>query len=93
MSHTKAPWTVTECSGLHDWLITNDQSEVVAEICDKGAATIANARLIAAAPEMYEALKHAERFCPCGARPEAPHTHPHVIGCPIDAAIAKAEQG
>lgn len=40
---------------------------------------------------LFAALKHAERFCPCGARPEAPHTHPHVGGCPIGDAIAKVE--
>lgn len=21
--------------------------------------------------------------CPCGARPESPDTHPHVMGCPV----------
>lgn len=41
--------------------------------------------------ELLAALKHAERFCPCGARPESPHTHPHAPGCPVEAAIAKAE--
>ena len=51
----------------------------------------ANAQLMAAAPDMLAALKHAENHCPCGARPESPHTHPHVISCPIGDAIAKAE--
>lgn len=49
------------------------------------------ARLIVAAPEMYEALKLAERCCPCGARPETLTTHPHVGGCLIGAALARAE--
>lgn len=40
---------------------------------------------------LVEALKHAERFCPCGARPESPHTHSHVPGCPIERALALAE--
>ena len=22
--------------------------------------------------------------CPCGARPETPHTHPHVLSCPVE---------
>lgn len=51
----------------------------------------ANARLIAAAPDLLAALKVAERFCPCGARPESLRTHPHVTGCQIAAAIANAE--
>ena len=50
----------------------------------------AYARLIAAAPDMLQALLFAEHYCPCGARPESPHTHPHVPGCVIAAAIAKA---
>ncbi len=24
-----------------------------------------------------------ERHCPCGARPESPNTHPHVLGCEV----------
>lgn len=27
--------------------------------------------------------------CPCGARPEAPDTHPHVPGCPVGAALER----
>jgi hypothetical protein len=55
-----------------------------------GAETEANAHLIAAAPDLYAALEHAERFCPCGARPESPNTHPHVFGCPVELALKKA---
>ena len=40
---------------------------------------------------LLAALKHVERHCPCGARPETPHTHPHVLGCQVGIAIAKAE--
>jgi hypothetical protein len=49
-----------------------------------------DAHLIAAAPDLYAALEHAERFCPCGARPESPNTHPHVFGCPVELALKKA---
>ena len=41
--------------------------------------------------DLVAALKLAERFCPCGARPESPNTHPHAAGCLIAAALAKAE--
>jgi len=33
------------------------------------------------------ALEEVERHCPCGARPEAPKTHPHVTGCPVALAL------
>lgn len=51
----------------------------------------ADADLIAAAPDLLAALKRVAHSCPCGARGESLHTHPHVIGCEIEAAIAKAE--
>ncbi len=25
--------------------------------------------------------------CPCGARPESPKSHPHVMGCPVGEAV------
>ena len=34
--------------------------------------------------ELLSQLLYVERQCPCGARPEALHTHPHVGGCGID---------
>lgn len=34
-------------------------------------------------------LETIERSCPCGARPESPTTHPHVIGCPVDVTLRK----
>lgn len=43
------------------------------------------------AADLLAALKEVERHCPCGARPESPRTHPHVDGCPVGEAIAKAE--
>lgn len=49
------------------------------------------AHRIAAVNEMHAALKLAEQYCPCGARPESPKTHPHVGGCLIGDALAKAE--
>lgn len=43
--------------------------------------------------EMLEAYKQLEYWwqsehrCPCGARPESPHTHSHVTGCPTGKAV------
>lgn len=43
--------------------------------------------------QKYEAaLKEIERSCPCGARPESPATHPHVIGCPVGTALHADER-
>lgn len=40
--------------------------------------------------ELRAALVEIERHCPCGARPESPHTHSHVGGCPVAKAVAAA---
>ena len=36
---------------------------------------------------LRDALLFAERHCPCGARPEALNTHPHMPGCKVDLAL------
>jgi len=51
-THTPGPWTATATK--HRTIITSHDGTRVAE-CDSLSA--ADARLIAAAPEMYEALK------------------------------------
>lgn len=43
--------------------------------------------LTAAIQDMAHELLQIEQHCPCGARPETPVTHPHVIGCPVDRAL------
>lgn len=40
--------------------------------------------------EARQALQFAERFCPCGARPESLNTHPHTPGCLIAKALGSA---
>ncbi len=30
-----------------------------------------------------ELARSIEQHCPCGARPESPNTHPHVLGCEV----------
>lgn len=43
--------------------------------------------------DLMEAYKQLEYLwvtthsCPCGARPESPQSHPHVIGCPTEKAV------
>lgn len=69
---------------LEDCIHDDDIAEEA--ICIEAIAT-AGGRL----RELLAALKHAENHCPCGARPESPHTHPHVGMCPIGNALAKAE--
>lgn len=55
------------------------------------AAEVARAAPPPAAEPLHaivaEALRVAERHCPCGARPESPLTHPHVPGCSIARAV------
>jgi hypothetical protein len=52
-------------------------------------------QLDAANLQVRDALFALGRFevqgCPCGARPETPNTHPHVIGCHIAEAISVLE--
>ena len=40
--------------------------------------------------ELAVLLREIELHCPCGARPESPNTHPHVIGCPVELALVLA---
>lgn len=44
-------------------------------------------RLTLALQDMAHEVMQVERTCPCGARPESPATHPHVIGCPVARAL------
>jgi len=37
-------------------------------------------------------LKEIEVHCPCGARPESLDTHSHVLGCPVEQALRRAER-
>lgn len=55
---TPGPWQISCIDGIEDSLMVgggDDGSDIVADIRDE-----ANARLIAAAPEMYEMLKELE---------------------------------
>lgn len=83
-SHTKGPWTVHTSRTTDDVGIIGDNgclAECFSEIRKQGEKAfteqMANARLIAAAPDLLEALIHARQNMP----------HPDQI---IDDAIAKA---
>lgn len=76
--------------------IRDAQDGPVCEFTGDDASDLSNARYLVHAanlyPELIAALRFAERFCPCGARPESPQSHPHVVSCPISAALRKAER-
>jgi hypothetical protein len=82
MSHTPGPWKIACESG--DWFATlNDYAPI--------PATEANARLIAAAPDLLEALRDVIGWVPGGAA-EMWHTDaPTKAVERARAAIAKAE--
>lgn len=62
-NHTPGPWIACDNNGYSIWRVTSPEyraesaSRTVAEVVGDSAETEANARLIAAAPEMYEALQ------------------------------------
>ena len=61
--HTPGPWTPWNNNGYSIWRITaakcraESASRTIAEVVGDSAETEANARLIAAAPEMFELLR------------------------------------
>jgi hypothetical protein len=63
MSHTPGPWHSGERLLIGRYLIRDDNGEIIAEVVPLGSReTTANARLIAAAPAMYVALKELYRL-------------------------------
>jgi hypothetical protein len=83
--HTPGPWQVYRRS-----IVTASDKSIVAEIVVNGdqSETKSNAYLIAAAPNMLEALKQAKTaMLKTGPRPNTDDEIMHLL----DAAIAKAE--
>lgn len=85
--HTDGPWALKgwTASDFYGWSITCDQTVTLTA---ESAESEANAYLIAAAPELLEALEDAaSRKCGCG--------HPHCNRCKDDRyyaeVIAKAK--
>lgn len=75
MKHTPGPWTACNNNGYSIWRVTHrasSASRTIAEVVGDSAETETNARLIAAAPEMYELIQTVARtwendcqFIPC----------------------------
>jgi hypothetical protein len=94
---SRGPWEIVppDKNGLGGWRIWSDNWGFVADLCG-GSADEANARLIAAAPELLEALKRFAEWhggaheddcslddtCDCKGKP---------INDAVNSAIAKAE--
>ena len=66
--HTPGPWTACDNNGYSIWRITapkyraESASRTIAEVVGDSAETENNARLIAAAPEMFELLSDVRRY-------------------------------
>ena len=62
--HTKGPWTATSEGDAYDISAWDDETVHIAEVCisasiDPDTENKANARLIASAPELYQACHDA----------------------------------
>ncbi len=66
--HTPAPWRVVLANPsptTGEWMIAGEKPGYLAEVRDCGSGdVIANARLIAAAPDLLEALQYAIKQVP-----------------------------
>lgn len=94
--HTPGPWVVFDGDTEHPGIDMADGSFSIVVYGEDGepfegvrgrspAETLANARLIAAAPDLLEALKEVQPYF------EGEHSHDHPTCVAIRAAIAKAE--
>lgn len=63
-NHTPGPWTACNNDGYSIWRIFTSWrtgNKTIAEVVGDSAETEANARLIVAAPEMYELLREVSQ--------------------------------
>lgn len=58
MKHTPGPWSVSKTNGMI--VVHKPGGTVIADVAGDSKMAMSNANLIAAAPEMYEALDKAE---------------------------------
>lgn len=58
--HTPGPWTELRAAMIGPWKIQDGSGVEVCKLDPTNTHNVANARLIAAAPDMLEALKNAE---------------------------------
>jgi hypothetical protein len=88
VKHTPGQW---ETKPEHNYVPAQIWSEgrQLAEVYGEDLViTAANARLMAAAPDLLEALEIVEQNCPCFAIDQK--NRKHIAGCRIEAAIRKA---
>ena len=91
-NYTPGPWTVSGCRSDQGLLIEHGDAEtfspIIAEVKSDGARLplTANARLIAAAPELLEAAKKTVAAFPSNKHPKCNCGH-----CMLRRAITKAE--
>jgi hypothetical protein len=96
MAHTRGPWTASQYLDTHEWGVITDNNEIVVGLDSRISAE--NASLIAAAPELLDALvrlvNEASGFKSMADPFVHGHTNMAVLGLRIDearAVIAKAE--
>jgi hypothetical protein len=90
---TPGPWHVvgTEDNMYSNIQVLAEDNAFIVRVNSGNHANVANARLIAAAPRMYEACKVAEQYlCEMGCDCNDTHKKDCVLG-KLQAAIAKAE--
>ena len=87
VKHTPGPWRYESTSGSNYARIFLSANEEDGDNL-RGYCGEANARLIAAAPELLEALQHIQRCIPLGGFAQIHHNSD--TWAQIDAAIAKA---
>lgn len=92
MSHTPGPWEADDNEGFSIWRVYGG-SKSIAEVIGDSAEADANARLIAAAPEMFEALCGA--WMALSGAPDWMHREDEYADeiRAVRAAIAKATEG
>ena len=61
--YSKAPWVASQYMDDDNWGVLSDRNEIIVRL--SSALTEADARIIAAAPDMLEALKIAQAHSPC----------------------------
>ncbi len=101
MSHAKGPWSVVHegadtrivAGGIGAWVAHLRDNGILGDGDGKSPARIANANLIAAAPDLYEfARRMAEHDCTYGddcPRLDGNPRHGPCVGCLARDAIAK----
>lgn len=96
MNHTAGPWYATTRQGSWDWVVARDAKNEICQMFHDGSELNetgeANARLIAAAPELLDALREMVEVM------SFPRSHAartgrtaEVVSLQAAAAIAKAE--